>query len=558
MADTFTESPAKRRGTDGMRRGGIWLLLVLFAIVWFGGLGYRDLNQPDEGRYAEIPREMVASGNWVTPRLDGLKYFEKPPLQYWATAVAYELFGQSNATARLWTALLGFLTVPWVFFLGVRLFDRRTALYAAAITASCLMWFAMGHINTLDMGVSALLAFGIGALALAQTRRQQPRQVMGWMLFGWAMLAGAMLTKGLIGLVLPGGAVFFYTFWQRDWALWRHLHLGKGILLLFVLCAPWFFLISRQNPHFLWFFFIHEHFLRYATREADRYQPWWFFLALMWLGLVPWVGAGVRGVIRRGLSWRPGPGGFDTERFLWTYVVFMLVFFSASDSKLVPYILPMYPMLALLAGRQLSQKQTFRSDMGIAVALGVALLVVAATVTRFAKHNLPAHLLLQGRPWLIAAALAIGAGAVAAWWQRARAQRAVLCLAAGAMVAFQMLNLGYQVLSPMYSSRDLARAMMPIAKQGVPLYSVGEYEQALPFYLKRTLTLVAYQGELDFGIRREPDKWIPSVSAFVKIWDSRSQALAVMKPGEYQRLKAAGVPMRLIYQDPRRVGVARR
>lgn len=558
MTDLSNAAPSTAHGAQAWRRGAFWLLLILFAVAWFGGLGYRDLNQPDEGRYAEIPREMVASGNWVTPRLDGLKYFEKPPLQYWATAVNYELFGQSNATARLWTALLGFLTVPWVFFLGVRLFDRRTALYASAITASCLMWVAMGHINTLDMGVSALLAFGVGALALAQNRRQQPRYVMGWMLFGWAMLAGAMLTKGLIGLVLPGGAVVFYTLWQRDWALWRHLHLGKGIVLLFVLCAPWFILISRQNPHFLWFFFIHEHFLRYATPEADRYQPWWFFLALMWLGFVPWVGAAFRGVIRHRLPWRPGSGGFDAERFFWTYAAFMLVFFSASDSKLVPYILPMYPTLALLAGRQLSQRQSFRSDMGVAVALAMALLVVAATVTRFAKHNLPAHLLVQGRPWLIAAALVIVAGAVMAWWQRARGQRAALCLAAGALVGFQLLNLGYQTLSPMYSTRELARAMEPIAKKGVPLYSVGEYEQALPFYLKRTLRLVAYQGELDYGIQREPDKWIPTVSAFVKIWDSQSQALAVMKPGEYKQLEAAGVPMRLIYRDPRRVGVARR
>ena len=558
MSDSARAHGRRSAADSGLRRRTAWILLVLFAIAWFGGLGYRDLNQPDEGRYAEIPREMVASGNWVTPRLDGLKYFEKPPLQYWATAVSYELFGQSNATARLWTALLGFLTVPWVFFLGVRLFDRRTATFAAAITASCLIWVALGHINTLDMSVSALLAFGIGALALAQTQRDHPRRVMGWMLLGWAMLAAATLTKGLIGLVLPGGAVVFYTLWQRDWALWRHLHLVKGVALLVALTAPWFVLVSRQNPHFLWFFFVHEHFLRYMTHEAHRYEPWWFFLLLMWVGLLPWVGAGLQAAVRRGLPWRPQGQRFDSERFFWTYGAFMLAFFSASDSKLVPYILPMYPLWGLLAGRQLSRRPGIRTDVGFAVALGAALLVVAATVTRFAKHSLPPHLLFQGRPWLIAAALVLFAGAAAAVWWRARGPRAALCLAAGALACFQLLNMGYQVLSPMYSSRDVARAMAPIAAKGVPLYSVGEYEQALPFYLKRTLTLVAYQGELSYGIEREPGKWIPTVSAFVKLWDSQSQALAVMKPGEYKRLEAAGVPMRLIYRDPRRVAVARR
>jgi len=558
MSDSARVHGRRGAGDSGLHRSAAWILLVLFAIAWFGGLGYRDLNQPDEGRYAEIPREMVASGNWVTPRLDGLKYFEKPPLQYWATAVSYELFGQSNATARLWTALLGFLTVPWVFFLGVRLFDRRTATFAAAITGSCLIWVALGHINTLDMSVSALLVFGVGALALAQSQRGHPRRVMGWMLLGWAMLAAATLTKGLIGLVLPAGAVVLYTLWQRDWTLWRHLHLVKGLALLVALTAPWFVLVSRQNPHFLWFFFVHEHLLRYMTHEAHRYQPWWFFLLLMWVGLLPWVGAGLQAGVRRGLPWRPQGSRFDSERFFWAYGAFMLAFFSASDSKLVPYILPMYPLWGLLAGRQLSRRPGIRADVGFAVALGAALLAVAATVTRFAKHSLPAHLLFQGRPWLIAAALALFAGAAAAVWWRARGPRAALCLAAGALASFQFLNMGYQVLSPMYSSRDVARAMAPIADKGVPLYSVGEYEQALPFYLKRTLTLVAYQGELSYGIEREPGKWIPTVSAFVKLWDSQSQALAVMKPGEYKRLEAAGVPMRLIYRDPRRVAVARR
>lgn len=560
MSESSTPSPRNAGpAVQGRRRWIAWVLLALFAVAWFGGLGYRDLNQPDEGRYAEIPREMLATGNWVTPRLDGLKYFEKPPLQYWATAVSYELFGQSNASARLWTALMGFLTVPWVFFLGLRLYDRRTGVYAAAIAASSLIWVAMGHINTLDMGVSALLGFGIGALALAQKERgRRPRWVMGWMLFGWAMLAAATLSKGLIGLVLPGGAVVFYSLWQRDWTLWRNLHLVKGLILLVALTAPWFVLVSRENPTFLWFFFIHEHFLRYLTPEAHRSEPWWFFLAIMWLGMLPWVGAGVRAVVRLGRSWRLGDGSFNAERFFWTYGAFMLAFFSASDSKLVPYILPMYPMLAVLSARQLVRHPRLRIDASAAAGLAVALLVVAAVVGRFATPTLPAHLLVAGRPWLVATALVLLAGAAAVFWFKGRGRRAVLCLAAASLVGFQLLNMGYQVLSPMYSSRVVARAMAPIAKTGVPLYSVGEYEQALPFYLKRTMTLVHWQGELRYGIQRQPDKWIPTVSAFVKLWDSESQALAVMKPGLYERLKAAGLPMRVIYQDSRRVAVARR
>ena len=114
----------------------VFLAAALLGLAWFVGLGHRDLFQTDEGRYAEIPREMLATGDWVTPRLDGLKYFEKPPLQYWATAAAYTVFGESNATSRLWTALMGFLGILMTAFAARRLFDARIA-WAAVVDQSC-------------------------------------------------------------------------------------------------------------------------------------------------------------------------------------------------------------------------------------------------------------------------------------------------------------------------------------------------------------------------------------------------------------------------------------
>jgi Dolichyl-phosphate-mannose-protein mannosyltransferase len=117
-----------------------WLAAAMLAIAWFAPIQYRDLFHPDEGRYAEIPREMILSGDWVTPRLNDLKYFEKPPLQYWATAAAYIAFGQSEWSARLWPALLGFLGVAAVLVVGKALFDLRTGMHAALILASSLLF----------------------------------------------------------------------------------------------------------------------------------------------------------------------------------------------------------------------------------------------------------------------------------------------------------------------------------------------------------------------------------------------------------------------------------
>src|SRR5262245_2394708 len=135
-------------------RGG---LLLAALLIWFSNLDYRKLIKPDEGRYAEIAREMAVTGDWVTPRLNGIKYFEKPPLQYWATATAYTLFGPHEWTARLWSALTGLFGIALSWWAGRRLFGAAAGAYAAIVLASSLMYVVLGHLNTLDMGLTLFL-----------------------------------------------------------------------------------------------------------------------------------------------------------------------------------------------------------------------------------------------------------------------------------------------------------------------------------------------------------------------------------------------------------------
>src|SRR5699024_1908378 len=142
------------------------------------------------------------------------------------------------------------------------------------------------------------------------------------------------------------------------------------------------------NPDFFWFFFIREHFLRYATTEAHRVQPWWFFGVLLWLGFLPWIGSGLKALLRPGFSWRGGEGYFDPNRLLWVYGIFILIFFSLSDSKLIPYILPVYPAFALIAGRNMAEQGICRIDWIVAGLLGVALIVVALNLHWFAGNHL--------------------------------------------------------------------------------------------------------------------------------------------------------------------------
>lgn len=533
--------------------------LVLILLVWFGNIQVRDVFQPDEGRYAEIPREMVASGNWLTPRLDGFKYFEKPPLQYWATAAAYETFGTHNWTARLWSYLTGFAGILLVWLAGRVLFGGPAGIYAALVLAGCLFYSAVGRINNLDTSLTFFMTATLVGFLFALRDAATARERRWWMLFAWAAAALAMLTKGLEGIVLPGGAFIFYSLWQRDWRLWRRLRWGEGLTLFGLITLPWFALMAKKNPKFLWFFFVHEHFERYLTKIHHHFQPWWYFLPILALGALPWIVEAIRELL---LGWRrsEAAGRFDSARFIWVWVITILAFFSFSDSKLIPYILPIFPALTLLIGRRLAiSPRGLRWDLLVSGLFSVAGLVFAlgGGFQRLGHHKVPAALFAAAAPWFTAGLGLLLLGALAGWiWLRqASAERVVGALAASWLLAVSLWFVGVQALSPAYSAHQLARQVRPYVSKNVPLYGVDTYDQTLPFYLGRTMKVVAYKGELAFGISRDPQRWIPSISQFTQRWMANRQALAIMSPKTFAALRKSGLPMKEIGRDPQRVMV---
>lgn len=535
------------------------LAIALLAVVWFATLGHNALVRPDEGRYAEIPREMLASGDWVTPRLDGLKYFEKPALQYWATALAYRWFGLHEWTARLWAALTGFLGILLTGYAGARLYDRRTGYIAAAILASSFLYFAIGHIAILDMGVTFFMLASLATLLLAQTSTSAMAQ-RNWMLACWAAMGLSMLSKGLIGIALPGAVLITYSLLQRDWRIWRRLYLLSGLAVFALITLPWFVLVSRANPEFLWFFFIHEHFERFLTPEAGRVHPWYTFIPVVALGMLPWL-APLIAALRRALSGRPQHprGSFSPETMLWVWSGFIFLFFSVSHSKLVPYILPIFPALALLTARYIAGApgRSLGWQFTLLMPLALAMFALAPLVERSASSEVPLELYARFVPWLQAGALfwLAGAALAAILVRRNHTLSAISIMALSGVLMGQSVYLGYDELSPASSGRDIAARIRPWLRPGVPFYSVAMYEQTLPPYLQRTMTLVAHPDEMQFGIQQEPQKWIPTVAGFERIWPAQPYALAVMSPAEYRKLKAHGLAMQVIASDTRRTVV---
>lgn len=548
----------------------VWTLIILFLLVWFWMLGARVLVPTDEGRYAEMAREMVATQDWITTRLNGIKYFEKPPLQTWMNALTFELFGLGEWQARLWTGLCGLLGIGLAGYTGARVFNGRVGFYAALVLASSFFWAGMGHINTLDMGLSGMMTISLCALLMAQRNGASRDSQRNWMLLCWAGMALAVLSKGLIGIVLPGAVLVLYTLFSRDWAIWKRLHLVKGLLLFFAIATPWFVAVSMRNPEFPQFFFIHEHFQRFTSKIHSRTGPWYYFIPILLLGIVPWLGVFFQG-LWQGMREQRDSGGYNSlnggrfqpKKMLLIWAAFIFLFFSISDSKLPSYILPIFPALALLIAAYLERadyKALAWAGSLVALPSAVALAFIPR-VPALAKDAFSLPLVEAHIPYLYAGALIFFIGGVAAIrLARQHKDAAVTALAASAFIAGQLLMLGHDPQGRYSAGVDYVPALQAELKPETPIYLVGRYEQALPFYLRRTMTLVAHADEMEFGLKQEPQLWLPTVDAFVAQWVADHAAgkkdIAIINPSIYQQLVERKLPMRLIGQDPRRVIVA--
>ena len=532
-------------------------LALAFLVSWYAFAGWRALFSPDEGRYAELARHVFASGDWVTPRLNGILYFEKPPLQYWITALAYHAFGLNEFAARFWPVTASALAVLGVARAGTRAIGATAAWWAAVLLASSVWWIANGHFLSLDAGVSSLLAGVLLALLHALHDDASPRQTRNAMLAAWALAGLAVLSKGLIGLLIPIGAVGLYVLVARDWRALARLHIGKGALVLLAVAAPWFVAVSMENPGFAQFFFVHEHFQRFTSTVHRRVGAPWYFVPVVIAGALPWTALLAPALLA---ATRRAPSRFQPAWLLGCWAVFVFAFFSASGSKLPSYVLPMFPALAMLVASWLVRASP-RAIRGHAIA-GAALAIVLAAVTgagrlpgAFARADADDRLFLG---WVSAGAAIVAAGFVAATIARHRRAATGLAVAALATaIGAQVAIGGHDVYSRQRSARALAGLLAPHLTPATPIFSVRYHDQSLPFYLRRTLVFVDYRDEFAFGLDQEPGRAIPTLAAFATHWHGLARAVAVLDPPTYDSLAAAGLPMRLLYRDGKRVAVLR-
>ncbi len=514
------------------------LLILAVSSLFFIPLANRALWNSDEGRYAEIAREMLELKDWISPHLNYVLYFEKPPLMYWLTAASMAVFGQNEFAARFWCAGFGVLTVGLVYLLGKLWKDEQTGLWSGIVLATSLLFFALTQFLVVDMALTFWMTLALYASARILKERP-PERVRRFTDLLAVAIAGGVLTKGLIALVFPIAILILTLASTRLGAQARKISWQSGLILAVFLAAPWFILVSLRHPFYPYFFFIREHFSRFLTTVHHRSAPFFFFVPVILVGFLPWAVFLPKVVLsafaNRGQVMKRDP----VHALLVLWALFIFVFFSFSHSKLVSYILPVFPALALLTGNAL--EEALAEDVmpkwiewGLVGLIGVLL-------TGLLLLKLPQSLGLFKDP--VAAVVRLHADGLAVilglsvfllvgvWGMR----QSLTCL--GGIVTVQVLLLSTIIslavhVEPFLSNKGLARVLNWRARPEERILTYGvSYEnvaQTLPFYTKRRITVLGDPGELEMGLSHASDAaewWTPESSA--------AEALAKMPVGTW-------------------------
>jgi 4-amino-4-deoxy-L-arabinose transferase len=522
----------------------------IIAVLGFYILGYllflgaQALFVPDETRYAEVPREMIAGGDWVTPHLDGVRYFEKPVLGYWVTAGSILLLGENNFAVRLPSALAAGLSALLVFLLVWRSCrnaeeeSRMTAILAALIFLSCAMVFGLGVTAELDSLFSCLLTATIAVFYFATEAPPGSARERRLLLLSGVFCGLAFLTKGFLAFAVPVLALAPYLVWQHRYR--DVLRMSWLPILTAVLVAlPWGIAIHLREPDFWRYFFWNEHIHRFVADNAQHKRPFWYFFIFVPVLIIPWtflVPAAASG-LRQPFGERGMQGRLVRLSICWLLLPFL--FFSASSGKLLTYILPCFPPFAVLMALGLGQ--AMQKDAGtrlfqwgtIANAILFGLILAAFLVVHFLGYH---ELRFYSQP--LKALIVVNALGFYlllchfAFWSRTGRNKAFLFglspLLLFATVHFMIPDQTLEVKAPgvlleRYAHR-IQRDAIVIADEG----SIG----AACWYLRRSdLYLLGDANELRYGMKYKDasGRWLNIKSALALINQNRGRVVLIAR-----------------------------
>lgn len=538
------------------------IIITLISVIIFGlFLGKYPLQSPDAARYAEIPREMLVTKDFITPHLNGIKYFEKPPLFYWIQAISLKAFGINEFAAGLPNALLAFGICLMVYFAGRKLYRRESGLLASVILATSILFFAMTRIVTLDLSLTffisaALLCFLFGTRAPPN----RTRDYYFWLFYFFTALA--TLTKGLVAIFLPAVIIFVYVLIYNEWRNLKNYRILSGGVLFLLIAAPWHILVQIANPEFFHFYFIDQHFLRYLTSYADREQAWWFLPIVFLLGIYPWTPFLLQALKHAlpsiSFSWllfwkKKSPEQlyknnqsyqYRSAVFLTIWVAVIYVFYTFSSSQLIPYLLPILPPLAIILGDYFAamwnQPQNFGLNNGfkavaiINILLGISIIIAINFAIDFHQE------VYVSRDFYEAAAIMLGSGFLVYYFYHKHGIAGGFVVIVITMSIFLLRVNPFISVSNHRSIKPLAMFLKAQLRPDDEVVSFQDYYQDLPFYLQRIITVANYSGELEFGIKHmDASKWIINTDEFWRLWYSNKKVYMFTSNDNYAKLQKA-------------------
>jgi 4-amino-4-deoxy-L-arabinose transferase-like glycosyltransferase len=495
-----------------------WLVLILATlyVCYFSNLGAIGFVGPDEPRYAWIARDMAESGDWVTPRLYGKPWFEKPPLYYWEAALSFKLFGVGEAAARLPSALSALLATLAMAWLALRLYGEETARWLLLLLPTTAGMIGFSHAAATDMPFSAMVTIAMVAAAVllrldsrpdlvspttTQNTSAQPTVSLSTLtqstlftaiVFGF-FLGLAVLAKGPAGLILCGGAVFFWAAITKRWRDCLRVFHPAGIAVFCLTALPWYILCARRNPDFFRIFIIEHNFKRFLTPEFQHIQPFWFYAAILLVAFLPWTAAliwtlfaGSRRLFqRRKLA--------ASDYFLLCWSGFCVLFFTVSRSKLPGYILPAIPAIGLMLSRCAVLPGTAkRRSFAIASLGGAALFGCAFAVVYRHEESILKNLVAFAPLFVVVVlALALANFLLGAFFLFSRKTAGLFAAVLTVLLAFALLDDILQftpvsIISARYLADQLQANRVPIGDLRVAGIRRGTL-YGLNFYLRANL-----------------------------------------------------------------------
>lgn len=556
--------------TIGSREAS-WLWDLAFiagvlALVYFLGLGSYPLFTPDEGRYSEVAREMIVTGDFITPRLNGVVFLDKPILYYWLQASAMKLFGLNEGALRFWPALIGIWGCLSLYISGRLLFNRRTGIISALLLATSVLYYGAAHYANLDLEVGVLVSTTL-LFFLLGLKTGQARHSRLWIHAAYVFAGLAILTKGLIGIAFPVLIIGSWTLLLGKWENIKKVRPFGGLCIMLALVLPWYILAQKANPEFFHFFFIVQQVSRFlSTNDFNNQVPGWFYFPIVLAGFLPWTPFLFGALLTKFRRIWQNHQQEATSLYLCLWVVLIFAFFSIPHSKTIGYILPIFPALALLTGNYLDQN--WEAFLGSSKKIPVLLLTFSFGLFALACFLAPSVKALEITPPLLPYLKCAGINftlttlVLLYFIFRKNFNGIYGSVLASALVFFAIL-VGSAPIINQNSTKTLALHIKGQLTSNDEIVTFYKYFQDLPLYLERRITIVAdwddpgiphndnWLRELWYGKSfQDTQAWLIKEGDFWKRWNSQKRVYVLTNLKYYAAFKAkAGKRFHLLGQD---------